>query len=399
MLFLFAALAETPLADLYAWSHPTAEGGHLTLAVTSRTSFVDGRRVVFDLYGEGTHHEVDCQFGPEDVTCTFDQLVPACTTCEVRLTTSRDAVRTTPKGQLFFGERADPAPLHPRRSVRRRKVDRPDPPGVLVVQPVDALVLELPHDAVPEGRYQVAVRDLVRERAPDVPWFPGPPVSCDQAVEVRIQPEAWSTVGTVGLQHDTSTLVRRRGLPIARTHRADVNGLVVVLDRDPSRTCALTGATGETLSCGAETVAVHLRPLCDLPPRDTVFDTLGPPRLTRTWEQLDRRDRQVDGSAPAWWTSDGLWLDTRLPCTAASRSFLELQRAEDTSRSPRTCGGRTPGGHAHDVLLTFAINGPDRLPPGAPLYGDAPADEAPKRDDGVVGPPLADAFPWLAPVP
>ena len=67
-----------------------------------------------------------------------------------------------------------------------------------------------------------------------------------------------------------------------------------------------------------------------------------------------------------------------------------------TRRSPQTPGGRTPGGQAYDVLLTHGVNGPDRLPPGAPFWGDAPASEAPLRNDGQLPPPVLPTFPWLA---
>jgi len=101
---------------------------------------------------------------------------------------------------------------------------------------------------------------------------------------------------------------------------------------------------------------------------------------------------------------DFLLVDTSKRCTLQTRSFLEIEMAHIQGRAPdadgarhQTCGGRTPGDDVVDTLLTITINGPDRLPPGAPFYGPSDAEPDPPRGDGVNAPsePAVEAFPWL----
>ncbi|MEZ4315897.1 MAG: hypothetical protein R3F61_00260 [Myxococcota bacterium] len=103
-------------------------------------------------------------------------------------------------------------------------------------------------------------------------------------------------------------------------------------------------------------------------------------------------------------TDDFLLVDTRKRCTVDTGSFLEIELAHLQERAPgpdglrhQTCGGRTPGDDVIDRLLTLTINGPDRVPPGAPLYGPSDAAPDPHRGDGVDAPPepFPSEFPWL----
>lgn len=93
---------------------------------------------------------------------------------------------------------------------------------------------------------------------------------------------------------------------------------------------------------------------------------------------------------------DWLIVDPTRTCTVDTPSFLEIEAAWHHQRPHQTCGGRTPNDDAVDRLLTWLVNGPERVPPDAPLYGE-PGVPAPIRSDGVdrPGQPAIDHFPYL----
>lgn len=222
---------------------------------------------------------------------------------------------------------------------------------------------------------------------PPAAWPGSTGRACDDHTLVRIEPEAWSPVevvwadGTVASERVVAT--------------ASLRGTTLSLP-DATRRCALTGATAEVLSCGDVTIAVHTRPLCAESATDEVLAIASVPLSTPDPSVVDGLDGVLDGSTPA---TLSLVVDTERTCTVDAVTFGERERALATGRTPTTCGGRTPGGGATDVQLTHLVNGPIRLPPGAPYWGDAPATEAPLRKDGAKGPELLDAFPYLAPLP
>ncbi|MCB9675826.1 MAG: hypothetical protein H6737_11955 [Alphaproteobacteria bacterium] len=149
--------------------------------------------------------------------------------------------------------------------------------------------------------------------------------------------------------------------------------------------------------------------------------------LDRFDDPKDARDLEAIGAGLDWcqWTptpdglrcidphplrelllDDYLVVDTTRRCGIDTQSFLEIELAHLQERPPgpdgarhQTCGGRTLADDVVDRLLTLTINGPHRVPPGAPLYGPTDAEADPQRGDGVDGPPepFDAVFPWLRP--
>jgi hypothetical protein len=100
---------------------------------------------------------------------------------------------------------------------------------------------------------------------------------------------------------------------------------------------------------------------------------------------------------------DALLVDPSRPCTANQDTYFEIEMAsfrglppDATGARHQTCGGRTLNADVIDETLALFINGPDRVPPGPPLYGP-PGAYAPRRGDGIDRPrtPGTDVFPYL----
>ncbi|TNE87582.1 MAG: hypothetical protein EP330_17960 [Deltaproteobacteria bacterium] len=116
--------------------------------------------------------------------------------------------------------------------------------------------------------------------------------------------------------------------------------------------------------------------------------------------RLDARDERGDWATPhplaARLLSDWLIVDPTRTCDVDDPTFLEIEAAWLAGVPHMTCGGRPPNDDAVDRLLTWTINGPERVPPGPPLHGP-PAGPAPRRGDGVdrPGAPATSKFPYL----
>ncbi len=147
--------------------------------------------------------------------------------------------------------------------------------------------------------------------------------------------------------------------------------------------------------------------------------------LDRFENPKDARDREAIGTGLDWCTAepsaegpmcaevhplrdllldDYLLVDTTKRCGVDAATFLEIElahiqgrKADADGQRHQTCGGRTPNADVVDALLTLTINGPSRVPPGAPFYGPSQPDH-PHRGDGVDAPsePATDPFPFLA---
>lgn len=232
----------------------------------------------------------------------------------------------------------------------------------------------------------IALVLLACVKTPPPSWPGAGGRTCDDQLLVRIEPDPWATPTTLDGRPYTGPT--ERVVP-----SATLRGTTVTVD---DATCALTGATADLLSCGDVQIAVHTRPLCDAPVHDDVVAVASLP-LTRVDPlAVDATDGVIDNGLPV---AHQLVVDTSRPCGPNAVTFGERERAVRTGRTPSTCGGRTPGGRAIDVQLTHLVNGADRLPPGAPYWGTAPASDAPLRSSGTVGPPVLTTFPYLAPVP
>lgn len=386
MLPVFAAAAAP---QLYVW--PTEDRGEdrLVLAATLPDGLAGGSTLRFQMDGPSTRAEVTCAARGPEMHCAFSPLVPR----RSRSDRSQAAPLGHPAGEelrVFAGTRLAPeAP--PRRAERRkRERDRPDGAQSLLREPVFAVVVDLPLVWLGEAGPTTVEAALV-----DRTWAGslfGAPAGCAGQVQLRLEADPWTPLEQVELTVSGQTL----SVPPATTvvlPESAVAGLVV--QAGPDR-CALSGPFAHTVACGATQIAAHARPLCSVPPTDVVLQSFGRPTLSRPPERVDGLDRTIDGLQGSLFSGGPLLLDTSRRCRADAVTFLENERALATGRSPQTPGGRTPGGQAYDVLLTHGVNGPDRLPPGAPFWGDAPASEAPLRNDGQLPPPVLPTFPWLA---
>lgn len=396
MLTLLAAFARPPEPQLYAWPTDVGQERRLVLAATLPDR-PEGSTLVFDLASKGAKHEVACRWTATEVICGFTPLAPRCASCETSLVAPLGIPTELGGARLFAGLRADPSPARLKKAARRRRSrDVPDAPGEVVLSPVEALVLELPASWLGEaGPLEVGARLVERT------WSEGvlraasvDPSTCEGAVRVTVEPDPWSPGDDlVALLYGNGVVFARR--PEIVLPSTEVRGTQVGLWGDHP-TCALTGATGEVLACGPVTIAAHVTPLCDTPVHDELLAAFGRPVLPRTPTQLDLLDGVEDGTEHDLLTAGPLRLDLRHACSPTASTYLENERALARAREPVSCGGRTPGGQALDVLLTHAVNGPERLPPGSPYWGDAPASDAPRRTDGVQAPEPLGAFPWLA---
>lgn len=386
-------LAASAAPQLYAWSTETDGERRLVVAATLEAELDPGTSVRFELTGEASRSELVCTtLSPGNVRCDWARLDPRCVGCDRSVTTT-EGTATGETLRLFAGWRADPSPARPRRTARRRRDRSDDDPAQLPVhRPTYALVAELPLPWLgPPGRLEVSAERLVRSWLPETPTL-APHTGCEGLTVLRVEADPWSEERPV-VSVQGQRLSSPDG-PTAILPDADVEGAVVEIGEQGR--CALLGARSQTLACGDVQVAVHVAPLCDELPTDEVETVFGRPVLPLPPEKLDLRDGVLDGNEPDLLAPGPLRLDTTRVCRADAVTYLENERAERTDRDPRTCGGRTPGGQAFDVLLTHAVNGPGRLPPGAPTWGDAPASEAPLRNDGVEPPSPLDRFPWLA---
>ncbi len=369
MLLVFGALASNP--QLYAWS---PEPGRLVVALTDTASLRGewvisaGERSFYCILSEVLHCRLDGGSG---------------SWWSPRGEPLEGSVR------LFWGLRSDPAPVRGRRPFRRgRHPERPDPPGPVRRLPADALVVELP---VEPGPTTVEARAVERRWAPGVPHLGVEGAGCDGRTLLTLEVDPWVDVGAVVLEVDGQrSEVVLPGRVVVESGRP-----VTVEMPDGQRCTHVVGGGARVLACGGDRVAIHERPACALRPRETVLRRVGRPSLPVDPERLDRLDRRVDGVEEALFVAAPLRVDTSRSCTPEASTFLEHERAEARGVAPRTCGGRTPGGQAYDVLLTHAINGPDRLPRGAPYHGTSPGAEAPLRTDGVQPPRALAGFPYL----